>query len=177
MQFANPPLTAYRRDQSTRSTTFWSHDVTRLHNLLHSSHGMTMTRSSPPLADADIPSSPPLIPQLYVPRKRRFDDNLSSDPLFSEDLPETDDHPIRRKRLYRGPWWMHVQDTTSDGRKMTRFADSGVWLASESSEDSLPNHTTTSETQPAKSISTPHDEAAQRISDCIDNNNERIDLE
>ncbi|KAF4552412.1 Hypothetical protein D9617_10g073930 [Elsinoe fawcettii] len=92
--------------------------------------------SSPPLLPEDLPSSPPLPPVAsFRPRKRPFfdDDNLSSDPVFSEDISDVDERPgSRRKRLYKGPWWAssnHAQ------RKSSKFADSGVWLASESSDD------------------------------------------
>lgn len=95
--------------------------------------------SSPPLSAQDIPSSPPLPPQPFAPRKRHFtdDDNLSSDPLFSEDASESEDHHgFRRKRQYRGPWWAHSK-ATQRARASVKFADSGVWLASESSDDGV----------------------------------------
>lgn len=100
--------------------------------------------SSPPPDFLEPPSSPPLPPVLQVPysRKRHLSDyeSLSSDPIFSEDASESDEHTgLKRKRHYRGPWWAHggpaarLRRMERDGRN----ADSGVWMGSDATEESV----------------------------------------
>lgn len=160
-------------------------------------------RSSPFPQEENIPSSPPPFPQLHVSRKRHLveDDDLSSDPIFSEDVSE-DDEPsgIRRKRRFRGPWWAHTSRRPHT-RHGVKFADSGVWLASESSDEggllisqaygrqereasmsSLRLPVQMSEDpqspQPEEVETTPSSEelAARIVLDCVETGTERIDL-
>ncbi|PSK55133.1 hypothetical protein B9Z65_2522 [Elsinoe australis] len=158
--------------------------------------------SSPPLLAQDIPSSPPLPPVSFHSRKRHFaeDDNLSSDPVFSEDASEADDQPgFRKKRIYKGPWWAHSRSGQIP-RKPSKFADSGVWLASESSDDGfLPSlsrqasasvaalimdspdsgeqfHNANKDTRPDRTLPAPETLAARIVLDCVDNSRPMVDL-
>lgn len=114
--------------------------------------------SSPPSLLDELPTSPFLLPVYPSTRKRpaaglvcnevQLSDygSLSSDPIFSEDTESEDaaEQP-RKKRLVRGPWWNHgsrVTDTGSFRRRMAkkeplRNADSGVWMGSDASDDSM----------------------------------------
>jgi hypothetical protein len=112
--------------------------------------------SSPPLLCEDPPSSPPQLPtlsdisfQCAAGRKRLHSDygSLSSDPLFSEDVSELDfngdgDQP-KPKRLFKGPWWDVGRKPRQSLRKSMmkkesfRNVDSGVWMGSDSSDDSI----------------------------------------
>ena len=101
-------------------------------------------RSSPPPAfvDQDVPSSPPLPAARLGLRKRHFADceSLSSDPIFSEDASESDEYNNgRRKRLYKGPWWRHGDLAARVNRpaKQPKPVDSGVWMGSDLSDDSI----------------------------------------
>ena len=158
--------------------------------------------SSPPPMPQDIPSSPPLPPLPSVNLKRPLADydSLSSDPIFSEDASESDEYTGRKhKRLFKGPWWRHSPAgyETRTQRKRSKaalFADSGVWLGSEASddsiaqsEDSLPNFEPSwsqrqvpryrpDAVKPARSAPTA-DQLAQRIVlECVDNGREMVDL-
>ncbi|KAF2157105.1 hypothetical protein K461DRAFT_264049 [Myriangium duriaei CBS 260.36] len=157
--------------------------------------------SSPFALDGDIPSSPPLLPQLpqlFVPRKRQLieDENLSSDPLFSEDVSEYDESEPRRKRQVRGPWWAHSHGKAT-GRTGAKFADSGVWLNSESSDDgllrsmslersdrgsctamlSLPVQTPDDAPSPGQNPQAMAEEYALRmVMSCVEEGKERVDL-
>jgi hypothetical protein len=112
--------------------------------------------SSPPLLCEDPPSSPPQLPTLSdisfpgaAGRKRLYSDygSLSSDPLFSEDVSELDfngdDDQPKPKRLFKGPWWDVARRPRQSLRKSMmkkesfRNVDSGVWMGSDSSEDSI----------------------------------------
>jgi hypothetical protein len=84
----------------------------------------------------DVPSSPPLLPQT---RKRPLDPEFHSDgPTFSSDPAEPAVDLTRRKRQHRGTWWAHGKDRAPK-TGFTRNFDSGIFLASDSSEDSVPN--------------------------------------
>ncbi|KAF2222214.1 hypothetical protein BDZ85DRAFT_138881 [Elsinoe ampelina] len=156
--------------------------------------------SSPPIVAADLPSSPPLPPIAPFQRKRHFteDDNLSSDPVFSEDGSECDDKPgERRKRTYKGPWWGQ-RITRQESRKPSKFADSGVWLASETSDDGFmlgpaqydtdmpvqeqdergEQHGTPSlmDVCVERSLPTPEQLALEIVLDCVENSREVVDL-
>ncbi|KAK4500518.1 hypothetical protein PRZ48_008707 [Zasmidium cellare] len=117
--------------------------------------------SSPPLPpevteDIDIPSSPPLLPTSAalpaLPNRKRplpdYDNNISSDPLFSEDPSEAEDQTEyeqpKRKRMVKGPWWTlgrkSSQQSAPRPKEDFRNADSGVWLGSDESIDSLLNN-------------------------------------
>lgn len=162
--------------------------------------------SSPPLLpdigddEVDLPSSPPLpsssahhLPALPT-RKRPLpdDDNIpSSDPLFSEDPSEAEDQTEydrpKRKRMVKGPWWTlkgrGSQPPDSRARDDFRNADSGVWLGSDESIDSLLNNARDlnvedrifSSAQPS-SVSTPDRIAQQTIDSCVEAGYETVDL-
>jgi hypothetical protein len=103
--------------------------------------------SSPPvLPDEDFnepSSSPPLPPSAFPSRKRHagweYDSSMSSDPIFSEDASEESEVTgIKRKRFVRGPWYQHANSPVmARVRGETRKPDSGVWLGSDSSTDSI----------------------------------------
>ncbi|KAI4716962.1 hypothetical protein E4T48_06806 [Aureobasidium sp. EXF-10727] len=103
--------------------------------------------SSPPVLPDEVfnepPSSPPLPPAAFPSRKRHagwdYDSSMSSDPIFSEDASEESEvSGIKRKRFVRGPWYQHAQSpAVSRVRGETRKPDSGVWLGSDSSTDSI----------------------------------------
>ena len=112
--------------------------------------------SSPPLLCEDPPSSPPQLPTLgdvsfigAASRKRLHSDygSLSSDPLFSEDVSELDfngdDDQPKPKKLFKGPWWDVARRPRQSLRKSMmkkesfRNVDSGVWMGSDGSDDSL----------------------------------------
>jgi len=70
-------------------------------------------------------------------RKRHFPDydSLSSDPIFSEDASESDGYTgPKRKRLFKGPWWLDSTSAAHRVAKSGKVVDSGVWLASETSD-------------------------------------------
>lgn len=113
--------------------------------------------SSPPRFSSEEPPSSPLLPTLNdtlftanAGRKRLHSDygSLSSDPLFSEDASEVDfkdeEEQPKRKRLFKGPWWdVGHKPRQSLRRNMMkkegfRNVDSGVWMGSDGSDDSLP---------------------------------------
>ncbi|KAG8624088.1 hypothetical protein KVT40_009064 [Elsinoe batatas] len=156
--------------------------------------------SSPPIVAEDLPSSPLLPPIAPFQRKRHFteDDNLSSDPVFSEDGSESDERSgERRKRLYKGPWWGQ-RITARESRKPSKFADSGVWLASETSDDGFmlgPAHYDTGMTVlkqdecgdqqstprlvdvcEERSLPTAEQLALEIVLDCVENSREVVDL-
>jgi hypothetical protein len=101
-------------------------------------------RSSPPLSITTRPA----------PRRKRtrssfhHDDSTPSDgPLFSSDPPDPslDNYfQPQRKRQYRGTWWgedtQDSQQTENSQRGKSGFArnlDSGVWMGSDNTEDSI----------------------------------------
>lgn len=100
--------------------------------------------SPPPIPLHDPPSSPPLPAfdeiSSNTARKRPLTDydSLSSDPIFSEDVSESDSYTgAKRKKLWKGPWWRHelVHEQGLDRPAATKVSDSGVWLSSEASDD------------------------------------------
>ncbi|KAI5199670.1 hypothetical protein E4T38_06881 [Aureobasidium subglaciale] len=103
--------------------------------------------SSPPALPDDVfnepPSSPPLAPAEFPSRKRHagweYDSSMSSDPIFSEDASEESEVTgTKRKRFVRGPWYQHAHSPAmSRVRAGGRKGDSGVWLGSDSSTDSI----------------------------------------
>lgn len=127
---------------------------------------MALPSSPPLLPEFDLPTSPPLLPDEpdlpFRPSelveahdrpnlKRQFSDydSLSSDPIFSEGTSEAEDDGSqgqpRRKRLVRGPWYdlrrvsgQSLRQSMAK-RERLRFADSGVWLGSEMSDDTVDN--------------------------------------
>ncbi|KAI4848969.1 hypothetical protein E4T44_03629 [Aureobasidium sp. EXF-8845] len=103
--------------------------------------------SSPPVLPDEVfnepPSSPPLPPSAFPSRKRHaawdHDSSMSSDPIFSEDASEESEVTgYKRKRFVRGPWYQHANSPAmARVRGETRKPDSGVWLGSDSSTDSI----------------------------------------
>ncbi|KAK5107365.1 hypothetical protein LTR62_001345 [Meristemomyces frigidus] len=115
--------------------------------------------SSPPLIadDIDLPyiaTFGPLAANSDVPvrplqRKRQHSDygSLSSDPLFSDTTEEDGEGPDiqrpRRKKVVQGPWWYVGRRSRQDLRRRMarkdnmRAVDSGVWMGSDASEDSV----------------------------------------
>ncbi|KAM0721635.1 hypothetical protein Q7P37_002560 [Cladosporium fusiforme] len=162
--------------------------------------------SSPPLIGEDPPSSPPLLPTISsiafagnAGRKRPHSDygSLSSDPLFSEDTSELDFQDVseqpRRKRMVKGPWWSVGRRQGQNLRKSMvkkeglRNADSGVWMGSDDSMESLPSdngrieHVMREEaTKQRRLIGLSDDDpeafAAKVVQGCLENGKESIDL-
>lgn len=167
--------------------------------------------SSPPTfpdieEEVDFPSSPPLLPTssalpVLPTRKRPLPDyennNLSSDPLFSEEPSEADQTEYegpKRKRMVKGPWWTLRRKSSRQPRPSPRAkddfrnADSGVWLGSDESIDSIDSVLgnardrdvadripTSSAVQPP-SLSEGERIATGIISGCIDAGREMVDL-
>ncbi|KAF2767464.1 L domain-like protein [Teratosphaeria nubilosa] len=95
-------------------------------------------------------------------RKRQLEliSDCSSDPLFSDSTdagdssqhgdaedpdPDPDAQPRRKKKLVRGPWW-HLRRRRETAQRLSmapkdggggRYLDSGVWMGSDDSVDSL----------------------------------------
>ena len=161
--------------------------------------------SSPPLLCEDPPSSPPQLPTLSdlsfpgaAGRKRLHSDygSLSSDPLFSEDVSELDfngdDDQPKPKRLFKGPWWDVGRRPRQSLRKSMmkkesfRNVDSGVWMGSDSSEDSIFGESSKTKLpvrdehkqqrqQPAWRDD-PEAFAAREIMGCLEHGKETVDL-
>ena len=98
----------------------------------------------------DAPQSSP--PQFARKRRREMyheDSNPSSDPpLFSSDPPDPSIESYvqkPRKRQYHGTWWgqrakrPHLMSREPSTRTFARNLDSGVWMGSDSSDDTLPD--------------------------------------
>lgn len=165
---------------------------------------MTLPSSPPRLASEEPPSSP-LLPSLNdisfadnVGRKRLHSDygSLSSDPLFSEDASELDfkdeEEQPKRKRVFKGPWWdvgrkpRQSLRRTMMKRESFRNVDSGVWMGSDGSDDSLPTD------RPRAKLAFREDNARQQqrpqwnndpesfanrvVQDCLEHGREAIDL-
>lgn len=162
--------------------------------------------SSPPRLSSEEPPSSPLLPTLGdVPftanagRKRLHSDygSLSSDPLFSEDSSELEfrdeeDQP-KRKRFVKGPWWdvgrRSRQSLRRTMMKKERFrnVDSGVWMGSDASDESLPMDTprmklafrdesSRSQQKRPETGNNPSAFADRVVQGCLDNGTETIDL-
>jgi len=162
--------------------------------------------SSPPRFSSEEPPSSPLLPTLGdVPftanagRKRLHSDygSLSSDPLFSEDSSELDfqdegEQP-KRKRLVKGPWWdigrRPRQSLRRNMMKKERFrnVDSGVWMGSDGSDESLPmdpprmklafrDENSRSQQKRPETGNDPAAFADRVIQGCLENGREMIDL-
>ena len=121
-----------------------------------------------------IPSSPPLParedvnPASHDIRKRQYADydSLSSDPIFSEDASDSDERTgHKRKRLFKGPWWVNTTFAPRHGQKSTAPKDSGVWLASEDSVDSGQSENEYRYTR-GSSPPLPEEDASCPVNDC-----------
>lgn len=173
--------------------------------------------SSPPLPGFEPPSSPPLLPTMTTARKKRARSNslhahhvASSDPFVfsSDDAPddvENYNSPARKKRLFTGPWFAHGQQPDSARTQakdaFSRNQDSGVWMPSDSSDDSLIEKLAAASTGPPLFGQIPrpsepdekplpaarprpipgaplteHAVAHAKVHECVDEGNERVDL-
>ncbi|KAL0258328.1 hypothetical protein SLS55_007504 [Diplodia seriata] len=186
--------------------------------------------SSPPLPglEPEPPSSPPLPTTTSTSCKKRaraqslhehHDTNdlcyhASSDPFVfsSDDAPEDVENynsPARKKRQYAGPWFAHghkpkSERTTPAKADFSRNQDSGVWLPSDSSDDSLIEKLAAASTGPPlfgqvprpcapgepeenplpvarrvhvpESRPTEHAVAHAKVHECVEEGNERVDL-
>ncbi|KAK3715229.1 hypothetical protein LTR37_007196 [Vermiconidia calcicola] len=175
--------------------------------------------SSPPLLPEPEPPTSPTSELPFRPddvlvaagsRKRAFSDcgSVSSDPLFSEGTSETGwgeeeeecGERRRRKKLVKGPYFTARRTSTRSlrqamaRREHIRNADSGVWLGSDVSDDSIDSATpsqqrvtslhlhdlpsrarqSTAPTQPTCSPAEAH--ARSTITECLDTGRETIDL-
>lgn len=112
-----------------------------------------------PSLSVEPPSSPPLGPELNnvasLPvlaaqthsSTLEVSDSISSDPLFSEDVssfggtgsdePTGGDETIKRKRVVRAPWFdlTPAKPPKRPRNQLSRFVDSGVYMASETSDE------------------------------------------
>ena len=181
---------------------------------------MALPSSPPLLPETDVPDSPPFpsdeagelpirpspLPFAGRSRKRQLSDygSLSSDPLFSEGTSEAEeeggDAERRRKRLVKGPWWS-LRRSSARGlrqrmarRDRMRNADSGVWLGSDLSDDSIDSTRSSQRRISAlgmehqlgpstmRTLDAPHELspahafAARTINDCLETGRERVDL-
>lgn len=165
--------------------------------------------SSPPIVAEEPPSSPPLLPTLsntsftgITNRKRQLSDygSLSSDPLFSEDASDLDgdsqEGQPRRKRLVKGPWWTPGKKVGQSLRRNMakkegfRNVDSGVWMGSDDSIDSLKSSQARLESlevhdkdlvfetpvNPLSAVNDPEALAHEIVTRCVENGKERVDL-
>nr|POE51651.1 leucine-rich repeat-containing protein 40 [Quercus suber] len=159
--------------------------------------------SSPPLLPEVLPSSPPALLSVDLPSafpkslKRQisgYASQQSSDPVFS-DTPSDAEQQFdeqgdpKRKKIVKGPWW-NVRRGSECGvrrslsrRKKIRNFDSGVWMGSDSSEESnasiVPNQQRTQMGDaPVGENAIPVTEAiaADFIQRCLDEGKEAVDL-
>jgi hypothetical protein len=87
------------------------------------------------------PSSPPCLTNQPRSQKRRaldldFGFPSSDGPAFSSDPPEPAIDEHRRKRQHRGTWWSHGSGIQPLKSSLSRNFDSGIYLPSDSSEES-----------------------------------------
>jgi hypothetical protein len=148
----------------------------------------------------DVPSSsPPLFLRKRSHEVYHEDSNPSSDPpLFSSDpLDASVENYLQKpqKRQYRGTWWgqrikrQHLTDQESSARTLVRNLDSGIWMGSDSSDDTLPETITNRHAPQAVSLQlsrrrpstqpplTPAEIHAYRIvQDSVERDKEYVDL-
>ncbi|KAL9096108.1 MAG: hypothetical protein Q9165_001631 [Trypethelium subeluteriae] len=91
--------------------------------------------------EIDLPELPLIARSLKRSRVTLDDVNTSSDPIFSSDGPEpsAEDYTVQRisKRQYRGAWW--DDDRSSHRIGLSRKIDSGIYMGSDETDDSLPD--------------------------------------
>lgn len=144
-------------------------------------------------------------------RKRQFSDygSLSSDPLFSEGTSDSEPAQeeghgrVKRKKLVRGPWWklrdrsrsksVNLRKSMMARREGFRNADSGVFMGSDLSDDSVNSVMSSQQkmaglgvedegedargaSQTARHSPEPEDFALERIQQCLDSGREAVDL-
>jgi hypothetical protein len=147
------------------------------------------------------PSSPPLPAQPSRRKRTRLTFNhdqytTSDPPLFSSDPPDPSvDHYFqpRRKRQYRGTWWGPdpdaVHNSDSEHKSKADFArnlDSGVWMGSDNTDESLGSDDVAPEssqncfertTRPVPVARNSPEEVARRIvQQSLDHEQEVVDL-
>ncbi|EME80480.1 uncharacterized protein MYCFIDRAFT_216239 [Pseudocercospora fijiensis CIRAD86] len=148
--------------------------------------------SSPPLFPTEPPSSPAFLPVLDRNRKRGLSEyDNSSDPLFSDDTSGAEDvtgyERPKRKRMFKGPWYnLGSKHSLREGmakRDSVRNVDSGVWMGSDGSEESvdstvaegskirLPNHAAIE-----RAPLTAEALARSIIDHCVEDGKEAVDL-
>ena len=106
------------------------------------------------MSDASDASDAPLSPPSQFLRKRSHevyheDSNPSSDPPFfsSDPLDASIENYVQksRKRQYRGTWWgqrtkqQHLTAGEPLTRTFVRNLDSGIWIGSDTSDDTIPD--------------------------------------
>lgn len=136
---------------------------------------------SQPSLTLDPPSSPPLLATIAPIQARKsfatISDSLSSDPLFSDDISDDASVPRSLKRAFRAPWFElpYHKPTKRPRRELSRFIDSGVFLASDSSQDMDRQEASNVVASPRRKVIR-QDIVTKIISYCIENNREAIDL-
>ena len=151
------------------------------------------------MSDAsDVENVPLTSPSHFLPKHSRAvyheDSNPSSDPpLFSSDpLDASAENYVQkpRKRQYHGTWWgQRAKRQHLAGRTFIRNLDSGVWMGSDSSDDTLPDTSTNGYAPQAVSLQlsrcrqsvqsslTPAEIHAYRVvQDSVDRDKEYVDL-
>lgn len=165
---------------------------------------MALPSSPPRFISEELPSSP-LLPSINdisctsnAGRKRLHSDygSLSSDPLFSEDASELDfkdeEEQPRRKRTFKGPWWdvgrkpRQSLRRTMMKKESFRNVDSGVWMGSDGSDDSLPTdiprarlafrEDNARQQQRTQWSNDPESYADRAVQSCLEHGKEVIDL-
>ncbi|KAK7512335.1 hypothetical protein IWZ03DRAFT_316973 [Phyllosticta citriasiana] len=173
---------------------------------------MALSRESSP-ALFEPPSSPPPLPPSYSRKRSRsptlhdHSQGSSSSDAFvfsSDDAPEGLENyeiPNRKKRQYVGTWWAHEDKPARSPkrrmrprakRKLSRNNDSGVWLSSESSDDSaierlaaaphpllfgsVPRAQQPQNLPADQDNSVGHARADEKIQECLEEGKEMVDL-
>ncbi|KAL1304994.1 hypothetical protein AAFC00_003898 [Neodothiora populina] len=159
---------------------------------------MSIPSSPPALPDEvfnDPPSSPPLPPVVFPTRKRHadYESSLSSDPIFSEDASEESEMigVFKKKKYTKGPWFRHASSHLQEiAASASQNKDSGVWMGSDSSTDSIAGCNKRVQTlsfqdfavkraptiAPAAKAKSPQDVAAELVFRAVDACQETIDL-
>lgn len=150
--------------------------------------------------DEEEPSLPKLVSHSYneslplnLRKRTRLSSpsiSLSSDPpiFSSDDDPSADNYTnVRRKKIYRGPWYHHelIDGREKPKRTLKRQLDSGIWMGSDEADvgDVEPNLEEISRSkvgirvQPEKPLMpSPEELAEKHIELCLDKGNESIEL-
>jgi hypothetical protein len=144
-------------------------------------------------------SSPPQFRQKRSLEVYHEDSNPLSDPPFfsSDPLDASVENYVQnpRKRQYRGTWWgqrakrQHLNNGELPTRTLVRNLDSGVWMGSDSSDDTLPDTSTNDYAPQAVSLQlsrrrqsvqpllTPTEMHAYRVvQDSVEHDKEYVDL-
>lgn len=159
----------------------------------------------PPIPDTSREQSYNIDFRLPFNKRRRIEDhesNSSDPPMFSSDGPQhsvgAENYALdlkRRKIKYKGTWWGEKPagaQHQNGKRKFTRNLDSGVWMGSESTDDSLEDELLRDLDGPASkpalpkafeprvvyanSVSPAQLEAERIVQGCLEEGKETIDL-